>query len=306
MMNPLVSIIIPAYNKADLTLRTVDSVLRQTYQPLEILVVDDGSQDNTRQKLERYPGIRYFYKENGGACSARNFGIKQSRGEFLGFLDCDDLYYEEKVAKSVAFLQANPDVGFVHTAASFIDRADHVVDEYSHPQSKKGGHITSRLILGNFICNSTAIIRRDILNEAGFFDESIFMPADWDLWLRLSEKARVGYLDTPLSKYRVTDNYIFKRLDKNLEEELVVLEKFCLRHAHINLFFKRCIYSNLYLRHAQAYLLQDDIRKFDHAWRTAIRYNPINVKAMALYGYYLVAKNNLKALLRKKILRYGE
>jgi glycosyltransferase involved in cell wall biosynthesis len=305
-MNPLVSIIIPAYNKADLTLRTVDSVLRQTYHPLEVLVVDDGSRDDTRHRLQGCHGIRYFYKENGGACSARNYGIRQSRGEFLGFLDCDDLYHEDKVAESVAFLLANPDTGFVHTAASFIDREDHVVGGYSHPQSRKGGDVTQRLILGNFICNSTVIVRRNILDTAGPFDESIFMPADWDLWLRLSEKAPVGYLDIPLSQYRVTDNYIFNRLDKSLEEELIVLEKFCVRHPRLNPFFKRRIFSSLYLRHAQAYLLRDNIQKFYRAWRQAIRHSPLNAKAFVLYGCYLIAENKLKSLLRKKILRYGE
>lgn len=88
-----VSVIIPAYNKADLTVKTVQSVLSQTYVNIEIIVVDDGSTDNTREKLSVYATkIKYFYKNNGGACSARNAGIRLANGRYIAFIDCDDLY----------------------------------------------------------------------------------------------------------------------------------------------------------------------------------------------------------------------
>ena len=95
-----VSVIVPAYNKAEYTQKTIESILAQTYPEIEIIVVDDGSTDNTRQALEKFQGrIDYVYKPNGGACSARNFGFKKSAGDYIGFLDCDDLYAKKKNRK---------------------------------------------------------------------------------------------------------------------------------------------------------------------------------------------------------------
>ena len=105
-----VSVIIPAYNKADLTVKTVESVLSQTYENIEIIVVDDGSTDDTKSKIENFGDkVHYIYKQNGGACSARNVGIKQATGDFISLIDCDDIFYPEKIVQSVECLNNNSD-----------------------------------------------------------------------------------------------------------------------------------------------------------------------------------------------------
>ena len=105
-----VSVIIPAYNKADLTVKTVQSVLSQTYVNIEIIVVDDGSTDDTKEKLLVFGDkINYIYKQNGGACSARNVGINCATGEYLALIDCDDIFYPDKISKSVECLEEKPD-----------------------------------------------------------------------------------------------------------------------------------------------------------------------------------------------------
>src|SRR5437016_5344550 len=120
-----VSVIIPAYNKAEYTRRTVESVLAQTYPNVEIIVVDDGSKDETSNVMAEYGSrINYILKVNGGACSARNEGIRRATGEYVTFLDCDDLFYPEKLQKCVLHLEENSQFGFVYTAVHFIDEHD--------------------------------------------------------------------------------------------------------------------------------------------------------------------------------------
>src|SRR6185295_19271400 len=124
---PLVTVIIPAYNAADHTVKTVQSVLDQTYSQIEIIVVDDGSTDDTRRKMESFGSrITYIFKKNGGACSARNMGLKIAKGTYIGLLDCDDKYLPRKIESGVAHLEKNPQVGLLHTNAYYIDAEDKV------------------------------------------------------------------------------------------------------------------------------------------------------------------------------------
>jgi glycosyltransferase involved in cell wall biosynthesis len=305
-MTPKVSVVIPAYNKAELTRRTVDSVLRQTYPNLEIIVVDDGSKDDTRQAMLSYGNkIIYLHKSNGGACSARNEGIRNASGEYIAFLDCDDLYLPDKIELCVRYLDHHPVVGFVHTSAYFIDGKDKVLSRYSHPRSLRHDDATKRLILKNFICNSTVVARKECIDKAGYFDESIFVPADWDMWLRMSETAEVGYIDSPLTMYRVTDNYTFNKLDEAQKEELIVIEKFFARNPQLAS-LRAMAMSCWSLRFAQCRLLKNDLDQFRSLIFSALRIAPLNFMALLQAFYFLVAPTHYKNQLHKKIIRHNE
>ena len=299
-----VSVIIPAYNKAELTVQTVESVLRQTYPNIEIIVVDDGSTDSTRERLETFSErIRYIYKEDGGACSARNRGLQAAQGEYVAFLDCDDLYAENKIELCVNFLRKNKDFGFVHTAAHFIDEKGNTVGEYSHAKSRRTGWVVARLVEGNYVCNSSPLIRQSCLDAVGGFDESIFAPADWDLWLRLANRFQVGYIDQPLIQYRVAGNHTFTHLDRSYEEEARVLEKFFDMHFPVNSLLKRRAWASYYLRYAQAYLLKDDFQRMKANLLLAWCREPWNSKVISFFLYYFFARRDLISRLRKRILR---
>ncbi len=195
-----VSVIIPAYNKADFTARAVESVLAQTYGDIEIIVVDDGSVDETKSALAPYFGkVKYLYKENGGASSARNLGIQQASGEYIAFLDCDDIYFPEKIEKSVKCLEANPDFGFVHTPVYFIDEKGETLGRYPRFKRAPTGTIAKKLLLKNFVCNSTPVVRKSCFKKAGLFDETIFTPADWDIWIRFAVHYKGVCVNTPLT-----------------------------------------------------------------------------------------------------------
>lgn len=223
---PLLSVIVPAYDMAAFTRQTVESLLAQDYPDLEIIVVDDGSKDDTPAVLESFGSrIRSLRQANGGACRARNHGFSVSRGEFVAFADCDDLWEPHKARRAVEYLQAHPEAGMVHSHTYWIDAAGRIVGPRSFP-ARPSGRIFPSLILGNQINNSTPVVRRTVFERAGGWDESIFIPADWDLWLRLARQAEVGFIPEVLSRSRLTSNFTGRHIELARREHLHVLGKY--------------------------------------------------------------------------------
>jgi glycosyltransferase involved in cell wall biosynthesis len=200
-MNEICSIIIPAYNQADKTIRAVESCLKQTY-PCEIIVIDDGSTDDTYKKLQTIKGIHYTHQRNQGASVARNVGISWAEGKYIAFLDCDDYYEPDKIERSICFMKAYNYLA-CHTSACFINKplireAICSNEEWWHGFWEYKPKI-GNLLFRNYICNSTVVMDRWVIDHVGLYDESLFIAADWDLWLRIEEKFKIGYLDRPLT-----------------------------------------------------------------------------------------------------------
>lgn len=296
-----ISVIIPAYNKADFTVKTVESVLNQTYNPIEIIVVDDGSTDNTKQLLSKYSDrITYIYKKNAGACSARNLGIEVSIGTYIALLDCDDIYLPNKIEMSVDYLNKNTQCGFVYTSVYFIDGQDNILRIYPSLNNLCEGYISRRLLTKNFIPNSTVVIRKACFQKTGFFDESIFTPADWDMWLRLSENYKAGYINIPLTKYRISSNYILNNPEQAEKENLAVLEKAFYRNHTISNRLRNDAVSNVYLSSALNYLLKKEFSYAKSRFILAVNKNIFNLRALLLFGYFLAAKKDLRDRLTKR------
>ena len=123
------------------------------------------------------------------------------------------------IIPNVSYLEKNPDFGFVHTPVYYIDESDSVLGTSEIYRSCPVGWVAKKLLLGSFVCNSTVIVRKSCFEKSGLFDETIFVPADWDMWLRISEHYKIGYIDQPLTQYRVTDNYTFNKLELAEKEE---------------------------------------------------------------------------------------
>jgi glycosyltransferase involved in cell wall biosynthesis len=194
---PLVSVVIPAYNKADFTTKAVESVLEQTYANIEIIAIDDNSTDDTYEKLTPYVKDNFILIRqslNQGAAHSRNVGIKIAKGEYIAFLDCDDLYHPHKIEFCIANLEKN-NVDFIYTPAYFIDKNDNIIKKYNPAKAP--------LLLRNYICNSTPVMKKEIFDEIGLFDEDFFICADWDMWLRIREKYSMYYFNNPLTYYRI-------------------------------------------------------------------------------------------------------
>jgi len=199
-----VSIIIPAYNAADYVKEAVDSALAQTYKEMEVVVVDDGSTDETKKILEPYVKkneIKYVYEQNKGLAGARNTGIKNSSGEYIAFLDADDLFLPEKAAEQVRVLEENPSYGVCYSDLLHFSEAGRV---FHHRYDYPSGNLFEPLLHRQFLNPLTVMVRKEIFDRYGFFDETLRRSEDWDLWLRWARAGvRFYFLDKPLARYRV-------------------------------------------------------------------------------------------------------
>lgn len=195
---PRVSAIIPTYNRAGLVQDAVASVLAQTYRDFELLVVDDGSTDGTQEALAPFAGEIKVLSLPGrrGVSAARNAGIAAARGEWLAFLDSDDLWLPEKLARQLAFMEANPQFLLSQTEETWVRRGLRVNPPRTH--RKEGGRIFLRSLERCLVSPSAVVLHRRLLEEHGGFDASLPAAEDYDLWLRLSWRYEVGLLPEPL------------------------------------------------------------------------------------------------------------
>jgi glycosyltransferase involved in cell wall biosynthesis len=195
---PRVSVIIPTYNRAGLVQEAVASVLAQTCRDFELLVVDDGSTDGTLEALAPYTGqIKVLpLPWRRGVSAARNAGIAAARGEWLAFLDSDDLWLPEKLARQMALMAANPQFLLSQTEETWVRRGVRVNPPRSH--QKEGGRIFLRSLERCLVSPSAVVLHRRLLEEHGGFDEDLPAAEDYDLWLRLSWRYEVGLVPEPL------------------------------------------------------------------------------------------------------------
>jgi glycosyltransferase involved in cell wall biosynthesis len=180
---PLVSVVIASYNMGQYISQAVDSILKQSWPSIEVIVIDDGSQDNTPAVMNGYASdsrVQYIRNENQGQPKAKNFGIRQTRGDFIAFCDADDFWEPNKLEVQMPFF-ANPSVGIVYSEVSNIDEHN---KRYQKPPAytRHTGKVTNHLLTCNFVPFGTAVIRRACIEKNGIFDEQFRMGIDWDLW----------------------------------------------------------------------------------------------------------------------------
>jgi glycosyltransferase involved in cell wall biosynthesis len=202
---PLISVIIPTYNSGYWVAQAVQSALAQTYTRVEVIVVDDGSTDDTKERLAPWGSrIRYVSQENGGPSKARNRGIKEAQGDLVAFLDADDFWLPEKLAKQWGALRANSDVALVHTDVyQLYEPASEQVYLYRR-RERFSGRCYTEFFWGNRVHTSTVMVTRRCLDQIGSFDESIHGASteDLDLWIRIARQYSLAYVNEPLVFYR--------------------------------------------------------------------------------------------------------
>ena len=220
-----VSVIIPVYNGAKFIKNAIDSVIGQTNQNFEIIVIDDGSIDNTPNILKGYGDkIKYNTQENKGQASAINKGLKMSEGEYIAYLDSDDMYYPEKLEEQLQYFHNHPDVSLVYSDRYHIDSS---AKNISLVQSRQLDHFL--FLQENRLSRSSVMHRRKCLDEVGVFDNCISGSDDWDMWIRMSEKYKFGYINKPLIKYRIHENNLSQtrpnRLNHNRWTRMKIIQK---------------------------------------------------------------------------------
>jgi glycosyltransferase involved in cell wall biosynthesis len=190
-------VVVPTFNRAEQVGQAIDSILAQTYPHRELIVVDDGSQDDTPRLLAAYgERIRAFRQENRGVSAARNLGLRAARGALIALLDSDDYWLPGKLAAQVEYLQRHPELMLCQTEEIWIRNGRRVNPKNRH--RKYAGMIFEKTLPLCLISPSAVLLRRSLLDEVGLFDEGLPACEDYDLWLRITWKHPVGLIETPL------------------------------------------------------------------------------------------------------------
>src|SRR5579872_3523283 len=200
MQSATVSVIIPAYDSERYVADAVRSVLAQTYRPYEIIVVDDGSTDGTARALEAFGGeIRYLHQDNRGEPAARNTGMRAATGEYIAFLDSDDLWLPQKLELQMAYFAVHPACAFVYSDMSTFDE-NGVMDASVKVRFNitfPSGNIFRALFRETLFGSGSVVFRRTCLEKVGYFDEDFLVGSDYEMWLRIALHYECGVVDLP-------------------------------------------------------------------------------------------------------------
>ena len=226
-----ISVIIPTYNRCDLLKRAINSVIKQTITPKEIIVVDNGSTDQTYKMVSSlFPEINYFIEKKRGVSAARNKGILESKSKWIAFLDSDDAWKPTKLEKQMEYSLFNQDkYSIIHTDETWYRNKKFLNQLKKH--KKSGGNIFKNSLQLCCISPSSVVLKKQIFDDYGLFDENLEVCEDYDMWIRITAKEEVGFLDSPLvlkygghndqlsKKFWGMDRFRIKSLEKNLKNE---------------------------------------------------------------------------------------
>lgn len=288
MRNQNVSVILTTYNGASrgYLVESIKSVLSQTYQNYELLIIDDGSVDNTKAICEKYLSnskVKYIYQENRGLAAARNIGIKNSKGEYICFLDDDDVWKPEKLEKEIKFFENYQDkkIGMVFTSLELINKDGRKIAIQSHIAK---GNIYGELFYKNIVdAPSSVMIKREVFEKVGLFREYMMSCQDYELWFRIAKHYHVYSINETLVKYRVHQNKMSTNCKKGEFYRFVTLF-LALQNAPSDIREKENdIYSNLYIKFANKHFGLRNYSEFRKYYKIAKAYGGTDTKLKSKY-----------------------
>jgi len=231
-----VSVIIPTFNRAKYIGEAIDSVLAQTYPVSEIIVIDDGSTDRTKDIVRKYGHpVKYVFQENRGPSSARNMGLRMAQGNYIAFIDSDDMWEPDKVEIQIDFFRKYPQVDFVfgHMANFSSSDSSHEpeilnkrVCRYFKENYRSPERALDYLMIENVIPTPTVMFKSNCLKTVGFFNENLFCTEDFDFWLRFVYHCRIGFIDRIFIRRRLHATNIINDYLLRFQSKLTVLEAF--------------------------------------------------------------------------------
>jgi glycosyltransferase involved in cell wall biosynthesis len=216
-MSPTFSVVIATYNYGHFLGEAITSVLNGTFTDFEIIVVDDGSSDGTAEVVLPFLSdrrLRYYRTRHRGLSAARNVGIRFAQAPLVAFLDADDLWLPEKLARQLALFRRDPGLGVVYARRLLIDESGAAID-FQEPLLYRG-HVVQQIFRRNFVCFSSTVVRAAVFRKVGLFDEELALAMDYDLWLRTAREFRFDYVDEPLVKYRTGHANLSQRIEERL------------------------------------------------------------------------------------------
>lgn len=252
---PTVSVIIPVYNRETFIAEAIQSVLSQTFTDLELIIIDDGSTDNTAQIVQAVddPRLRYIPQENRGVSAARNHGISLAQGDYIAFLDSDDSYLPTKLERQIALFQADSTLGMVYTEALIVNQLTGATNTLDYTPS---GHIYREILFRDSPLRlSTVMVSREAIQQVGGFDESMRIAEDTDFIIRVTKAYPVGVVTDPLTHYTVHDSNTVKygarppeEVDRVRDLVITMKDKHLTTDTSLSWIFKRRARAHTYFR----------------------------------------------------------
>ena len=295
---PTVSVVIPTYNRAHLLSRAVKSVLSQTYQDFEVIIVDDGSNDHTRETIEGFDEKRIAYIKhpwNKGVSAARNTGVRHAKGKYVALQDSDDEWLPDKLERQIALLEkAKQEAGVVYTGMWRIkDNRKKFIP--GRAIKKREGNIYEIFLESCFIGAPTTLIRTECFKSVGMFDEDLCRFSDWEMWIRISEHYEFAYLDTPLVISYYQPDSISLDMSKGSKASQVFLEKHYDKFSKDKrLHGKRLYWTGNFSCH------KGDMRRGMRFFLRSLRLYPLNIKCLAAFIISLLGKRAYYKAVRLK------
>jgi len=286
-MHPLISVIIAAYNADKYIKEAIDSVLNQTYKNFELIVIDDGSTDKTAQIAKSYKGkLKYVYKENGGVSTARNTGIKLAQGEFVAFLDADDVWIENKLHDQVEHLNKNEDLAMIFTNMIIIDESgENVLGHFNSKESiPYDGFIFEYFLKKPVLYPSTLLIKKNVFEEIGYFNEKLKSCDDTDLFFRAFQYVQVGLVEKELVRYREVENSLSRSM-RSHECHITMLSEFLDNNPNILEKYEDLIdiyWHNIYLHYALNLYCTDKFKESRKKFLISLKYKK-TLRAVTVY-----------------------
>jgi glycosyltransferase involved in cell wall biosynthesis len=281
-LGPLVSVIIPAYNASSWIVETIDSVLSQDYQNIEIIVIDDGSTDDTRNIINTFGNdVKYFYKNNGGQSSARNLALKYAKGKYVAFIDSDDLWETNKLSLQVELLESTGLKWVYSDGIAFDSSTKLELFKFSQKSEHYKGDILVNLFKSCFIPMPSVIVNNEVFQKVGFFNEDnrFRNREDWEMWIRIAESYPVAYISKELVKYRVHKNSVTgtESLIQRLNGNILVIEQAVQRNPYHLEKYQNQVLSELYYSVARALAIQGNSQNAKLFFAKAIKQKPFSI-----------------------------
>lgn len=292
MSDPLVSIIMPVYNGERYISEAIESVLSQTYQNLELIIVNDGSTDNSKTAIESYlqdPRIRYFEQPNAGVAAARNTAIKKSQGKLIGFLDQDDYWHPEKIETQIQYFKKYQDISLVYSDYIIFSELENSKHRLSDLASfDLGQSDLHSIFIRNRIGVLTVLVKKQCIIDSGLLDTALKGTDDYELWLRLALDYKFQYIPLPLATYRWHGNNVSRDdLNMMIEETKAICSLLSKRPDAYDSLGKITIKSrlfNTYTKIGNLYIwLHKDRHKARQFYFQALQQKPLHVETLKKY-----------------------
>ncbi|RNC69637.1 MAG: glycosyltransferase [Desulfuromonadales bacterium] len=291
MASPLVSVIIPAWNAEKFIAETLESVFAQTWRDLEVIVVDDGSRDGTAEVVKTFwegkaggsIELKLICQQNGGPSKARNAGIRAAKGDYLAFLDADDVWLPETVEHLVAFVDTHPDVSMVFGDAGSFDangvRFDSFFEKHGCPVTDERNIVSNafeKLLESNFILTGALLLRRECIDRVGYFDDNLGYGEDYDLWVRITLFHKIGCINDRLMMRRMHGSNLSKQESNFYDAKIGFLNKLGKRYGReireLNIDLNRHVLNTMKTKAYLLYLRKEYVAYVKALWSFAVSY----------------------------------